>query len=112
MEQQQQQQQLIIVICMLLINLNQITVTIADNDLSENYNDIVYNNNGSYNNNNNNIYINNYYISDERYSVLRLRTNDLNQFLSVKKLIDSSVDLKVSNFFFFFISFSILLLMT
>uniref|UniRef100_A0AAF5Q054 ShKT domain-containing protein n=3 Tax=Wuchereria bancrofti TaxID=6293 RepID=A0AAF5Q054_WUCBA len=98
-KRQQQQKQLIITFCILLISLNQITITIADNNISYNDNDIVYDDNSSYNNNNDNndnntININ--YVANERYSVLRLRTTDLNQFLSVKKLIDSSIDLKVN----------------
>ncbi|VDN39766.1 unnamed protein product [Gongylonema pulchrum] len=41
-------------------------------------------------------------VAEERYSVLRLRTDNLTQFMYVKKLFDSSTDLKVSSFFMHF----------
>lgn len=84
----------IIVIYLLLINFNQITIAVADDNISDNYN----NNDILYDNNNNSSTVNDYNTSNERYSVLRLRTNDLNQLLSVKKLMQSSVDLRVSYF--------------
>ncbi|VDK82260.1 unnamed protein product [Litomosoides sigmodontis] len=95
MEQQRKRQQhqplrqsKIIAFCILLISFDQLAITVADSIVEENhnYNDVIYGNST----------VSDYYTTDERYSVLRLRTDDLNQLWSVKKLIQASVDLKVN----------------
>lgn len=97
MEQQRKRQrhQLITVICVTLISLNGIAIAMPDNDASYNDdNDALFDGHSNYSANGGVVSAN--YDANERYSVLRLRTDDAAQFSSIRELIDRSVDLKVS----------------